>query len=175
MRGPIAAAQLFTKGAEADFGAAVHELLARVEWADSAEAARIGSAWGLRGPAGEEARACLEAPELAFVWEGPRGPQSEVWRERAFETLLDDSWVSGILDRAVVCRDASGRPVSATVYDFKTGALPSGADLAEEAARHSGQLNLYRRAVAALAGLPAGSVDCEVVFTRLRRAISVPA
>ncbi|MGD1031096.1 MAG: UvrD-helicase domain-containing protein [Opitutaceae bacterium] len=175
LRGPITADQLFTEGAEAEFGTSVHELLARVEWADSAEAARIGAAWDLRGPAGVEARACLEAPELASVWERPRSPQSEVWRERAFETLLDDSWVSGILDRAVVRRDASGKAVSAIVYDFKTGAPPSDGDPAVEAERHSGQLNLYRRAVAALAGLPVEAVDCKVVFTRLRRAIPVPA
>jgi ATP-dependent exoDNAse (exonuclease V) beta subunit len=134
---------------------------------------RLKAAWAARGSAGEEARACLDAQELALVWEKPNAPQSEVWRERAFEMLLDDSWVSGIVDRAVICRDASGKPVSAAVFDFKTGVLSPDADLAAEASHYSVQLNLYRRAVAALAGLPADAVDCKVVFTRLRRAISV--
>jgi ATP-dependent helicase/nuclease subunit A len=175
LSGPITAAQLFAESGEAEFGIAVHELLARVEWAGSSETERLGTFWAARGPAGEEARACLNAPELASVWEKPGAPQSEVWRERAFETLLDDSWVSGIVDRAVIWRDASGKPVSAAVYDFKTGILSVDADLAAEAARYSIQLNLYRRAIAALAGLPVEAVDCKVVFTRLRRAISAPA
>ncbi len=174
MSGPISAAQLFVASGADDFGSEVHELLARAEWADSAGTAQIGAAWPARGPAGEEALACLGAPELAAVWARPSAPQSEVWRERAFEVVLDGTWVSGILDRTVVCRDASGQAVSATVYDFKTDAAVPGADLAAESARHAGQLNLYRRAVAALTGLPAESVSCEIVFTRLRRAVVVP-
>jgi hypothetical protein len=174
MRGPVSAAQLFVAGGAADFGSAVHEMLARVEWADSAETGKLVADWPDRGPAGGEAMACLEAPELAPVWERPRAPQSEVWRERAFEMVLDGAWVSGILDRAVVCRDASGHAVSATVYDFKTDAVDPGADLAAESARHAGQLNLYRRAVAALTGLPARAVGCQIVFTRLRRMSLVP-
>jgi hypothetical protein len=118
--------------------------------------------------------ACLDAPELAGVWARPKAQQSEVWRERAFEVVLDGAWVSGVLDRAIVCRNASGQAVSATVYDFKTDALAPGTDLAAESARHAGQLNLYRRAVAALTGLPAKSVDCEIVFTRLRQKLTVP-
>ena len=174
MRGPVSAAQLFVAGGAADFGSAVHEMLARVEWADSAETGKLVADWPDRGPAGGEAMACLEALELAPVWERPRAPQSEVWRERAFEMVLDGAWVSGILDRAVVCRDASGQAVSATVYDFKTDAVVPGADLAAESARHAGQLNLYRRAVAALTGLPARAVGCQIVFTRLRRMSLVP-
>jgi ATP-dependent helicase/nuclease subunit A len=173
-RGPISAAQLFAAGGAVDFGSAVHELLARVEWADSAETGQIGVAWPGRGPAGAEALACLDAPELAGVWARPKAQQSEVWRERAFEVVLDGAWVSGVLDRAIVCRNASGQAVSATVYDFKTDALAPGTDLAAESARHAGQLNLYRRAVAALTGLPAKSVDCEIVFTRLRQKLTVP-
>ena len=174
MHGPANAAQLFAATGAADFGTAVHELLAQVEWAGSAEIARFGTAWAARGPAGEEARACLEAPELAPVWERPSAPKSEVWRERAFETVLDEAWVSGVLDRAVVRRDASGQPVSATVYDFKTDILSEDADLAMEAARYGAQLHLYRRAVAALTGLNSEAVGCEVVFTRLRRAVRIP-
>jgi ATP-dependent exoDNAse (exonuclease V) beta subunit len=172
--GPMSAVQLFAAAGAAEFGSAVHGFLAAVEWADSAEAARMGAVWAGRGPAGEEAKACLEAPELAVVWRRPRAPQSEVWRERAFEMVLDGSWVSGVLDRVVLGRDASGQPVSATVYDFKTGVLPPDADLAVESTRHSGQLALYRRAVAALTGLPFEAVGCEVVFTRARRSIAVP-
>src|ERR1035438_2578531 len=106
--------------------------------------------------------------------ERPSAPKSEVWRERAFETVLDEAWVSGVLDRAVVRRDASGQPVSATVYDFKTDILSEDADLAMEAARYGAQLHLYRRAVAALTGLNSEAVGCEVVFTRLRRAVRIP-
>jgi ATP-dependent helicase/nuclease subunit A len=90
-----------------------------------------------------------------------------VWRERAFEVVLDEAWITGIFDRVVVERDAAGRARAATVFDFKTDALDGAADaaLAHAAARHAAQLGLYRRAAARLAGLPAEAVRAEVVFT----------
>lgn len=157
--------------AAAEFGAAVHRLLAEVEWGTGAAAL---AAWGARGEAPEviaEAVAVLQAPELAAVWTRPAEAVSmEVWRERAFEILLDEVWVSGVLDRVVVERDAAGRAVGVAVYDFKTEWV-AGAEVEAAARRHREQMRLYRRAVARLTGLPEAEVAAQVVFTRLRRAV----
>jgi hypothetical protein len=74
--------------------------------------------------------------------------------------------VTGVFDRVVVDRDDAGRATRATVFDFKTDAVSSKSELAAAGRRHSAQLNLYRRVVAALAGLPVASVAAELVFTR---------
>ena len=140
------------------------------EWTDPKQAAVLASAWESRGPAGQEAARCLTTPQAAGVWVRPEG-LSEVWRERPFEVVLEHAWVTGKFDRVVVIRDAAGRALAATVYDFKTGLLSEGADLVREAAQHEGQLDLYCRAVAVLAGLAPEAVSAEILFTKAARRV----
>lgn len=154
----------------ADFGRTVHALLAQVEWAD-AETPVIAAAWAAQGSEGEEALACLAAPELADIWARPAKGTAAVWRERAFEIVLDGAWVTGIFDRVVIARDAAGRTTAATVFDFKTGRLDEGSDLQSAISRHAGQMGLYRRAAAVLAGLASEAVAAEVIFTHARRRV----
>lgn len=167
--GSVSADRLFALDeSAAEFGEAVHALLAEIEWWN-------GEGERPRGQPQEEVLACLNAPELAGIWRKPAKGAAEVWRERAFEVVLDGSWVTGKFDRVTVTRNAAGRATSATVFDFKTDRLEDGADLAEAAARHAGQLNLYRRAAAVLTGLPPEAVACEVVFTQVRRRVPIRA
>lgn len=175
--GELAAAKLFAlegRGA-ADFGTAVHALFEEVEWAGPADVAGLVAKWAEPGPATVEAVACLRAPELAAVWTRPAGAaQTEVWRERAFEIVLDGAWLTGVFDRVVVERDAAGRVVRATVWDFKTDRVETEADVAAAVARHAGQLNLYRRVAGVLTGAGEGAVECSLVLTRLRRPAAIP-
>jgi len=177
--GVLEAARLFDLegGRAVKFGHAVHALFAEVEWGSAVVVTTWAAVWALRqreeaGPAAEEVLACLCAPALAGLW--TQKPGAEVWRERAFETVLDGAWVTGVFDRVVVERDGAGRIVAATVVDFKTDRVSDAAAIAMAVARHSSQLNLYRRVVAALTGLTVKQVSCELVFTRLRQVATVP-
>jgi ATP-dependent exoDNAse (exonuclease V) beta subunit len=164
-RNDVTGSRLFAleAGRAANFGKSVHELLAQVEWAGPDEIKRLAAAWREGGAAAQEALACLAARQLAEVWAKPDA-LAEVWRERAFEIVLDEVWVTGVFDRVVIRRDAGGRVHGAVVYDFKTD-RGSKADLGLAAARHRGQLLLYRRAVAVLTGLPLSAVEAQLVFT----------
>jgi ATP-dependent exoDNAse (exonuclease V) beta subunit len=158
----------------ADFGTAVHERFAEVEWLEGTGALERWSAswrekWGAENEAVAEALACLSASALASAWAKPTSGRGEVWRERAFEMVLDGAWVTGVFDRVVVERDAAGAATRAVVIDYKTDRVGTDAELAAAVARHTGQLNLYRRVVAVLAEVPVGRVECGLVFTRLRR------
>ncbi|MFI5356221.1 MAG: UvrD-helicase domain-containing protein [Opitutales bacterium] len=176
--GVVPAAPLFALagGGAADFGTAVHARLAAVEWAgDGVVTERMGAA-PEGDAAGAEALACVRAPGLAAVWARPAGAaQAEVWRERSFEIVLDGAWVTGVFDRVVVERDAAGRAVRATVYDFKTDRVESAADVDAAVARHADQLTLYRRVAAVLSGLEPGAVVCALVLTRRRSLVTVPS
>jgi hypothetical protein len=161
-------------GAAAKFGTAVHALLAKIEWGNTAEP----DSWetpGVPDTAVAEAVACLQARALAPVW--AHVERGEVWRERSFEIVLDEAWVTGVFDRVVVTRDERGRATAATVYDFKTDRIVQGtpAVLAEVIERHSAQLNLYRRVAAACTGLPTASIRCELVFTHGPLSVVVPS
>jgi ATP-dependent helicase/nuclease subunit A len=131
--------------------------------------ARLASIWEKGNPAAEEALACLAAPGLAEIWRRPEGAAAaEVWRERSFELVLDGAWVTGIFDRVTIVRDTRGRPQRAAVWDFKTDAVdPAGVGAAIE--HHGPQLQIYRKAVARLMGLPLEAVVGDLVLTRLRR------
>jgi ATP-dependent exoDNAse (exonuclease V) beta subunit len=165
----VNAAALFAleRASAADLGAAVHALLAQVEWIDGpAEAARFEETWriGRTDPAAcALALAGLRALGFAQVWARPAGP-AEVWRERPFEAVLDGAWVTGVFDRVVIARDASGRATAASVFDFKTDRIAGPEDRSKAEARHAPQLDLYRRAAGALLGLPPGAVTAEPVF-----------
>lgn len=164
------AADLFagrSGGDAAELGRAVHALLAGVEWLREDGLIAAWAEWPAHGEAGRLALACLEAPGLAEVW-CPRA-QSQLWRERAFEVVLDDQWLSGVFDRVVILRGADSAAVSACVYDFKTDEVTSGAG-----ERHARQMNLYRRAAAVLLGLSPAAVTCRLVMVRDQICLDVP-
>ncbi len=179
--GLLPAAALFAAGAghAASFGAEVHEVFSLVEWAEMRPAGGWVAAWaktGLGADALAVAQACVEAPALAEVWARPAvgAGKAEVWRERAFEVVIDGAWITGVFDRVVVARDAAGRATGVTVWDFKTDRAETETDVAAAIVRHAGQLNLYRRVAAVLTGLALERVVCELVLTRLRRRVAIP-
>ena len=156
-------------GVSADFGTLVHERFAEVEWLDATLLKRLTTAWAEFGNAGTEALACLRAESLKSIWQKPSSPNADVWRERAFEVVLDGNWITGVFDRVVIEQDASGRAIRATVIDFKTDQITADSGVPEIVARHAGQLEIYRRAAAALTGLDVSAVACELVLTRRQR------
>lgn len=164
--GAIAAGALFApdEAAATDFGRRVHRLLATVEWREAAE---VAPDWSAAGDAGRQAGQVLAAPALAEVWR--RREHATVWRERSFEAVIDGAWITGVFDRVIVESDATGRPVRADVYDFKTDA-----DRSEALERHGEQLNLYREAAARLLGLSSSAVACHLVMTRSATLITIP-
>lgn len=164
--GELSGAQLFSleAGRSAEFGTSVHRLLAEVEWMDAHGPERFVRSWNERGADEQviaEASRCLRAQP--GVW--ARGERSEAWRERAFEIVLDDAWVTGVFDRVVIVRGADGRALAARVYDFKTDRVPAESDAGRGVERHRNQMELYRRVAARLTGLPEQKVEGFLIFT----------
>jgi ATP-dependent exoDNAse (exonuclease V) beta subunit len=123
----------------ADFGAAIHKAFAAIDWIDSPTAADIR----MEDEVVREALTrCLESPDIA-KWFQRENVDDIVWRERAFDVLLDGKWVSGVFDRVVI------RSAGAMLIEFKTDNAPPERVLE----RHRPQLELYRAALAKLLGL----------------------
>ena len=173
--GEVAGAALFgaASAGAANFGTALHRALAEVEWGGlTPELSKAWVAAGLGEPVIAEAQACLEAVELAEVF--AYADRAEVWRERRFEIVIEEAWVTGVFDRVVLERDMGGRLVAATVYDFKTDRVDASAmDRLTE--RYAGQMGIYRRAAARLTGLPEAQVRCVLMATSRRRLIEAAA
>ena len=161
----MSAAALFGDGADDSgrLGRAVHRLLAGIEWWEGGDVrawAAERRAEGEDAAAVAEAAACLEAAKLQTVFARPAGG-AEVWRERAFEAVIDDAWVSGVFDRVVLVRGPEGVE-RAAILDFKTDREVGVEELRH---RHAAQLELYRRALSGLTGLAAERIVASLVAT----------
>jgi ATP-dependent helicase/nuclease subunit A len=136
-------------------GTQVHEALAGIEWSDAPTATAPGR------EASTLLAAFLASPAAAEVFSRP-GDDATLWRERAFDVVLDGEWFSGVFDRVVVRHHPDGRPREATIFDFKTDQ----ADANTIATRHAAQMDIYRRAAAILLDLPADAVATRLVPIR---------
>jgi hypothetical protein len=140
------------------WGLEVHRLLAAVEWLP--EAGILVNSWPTTG-AWALARGALFSPALAHVWSRPsEWSKVELWREREFDVMLDDTWVSGVFDRVVLAWDAQGVLRHATIFDFKTGLAGESPRLG----RYRQQMQAYRRALASLLGCPLAEIRCELIW-----------
>jgi ATP-dependent helicase/nuclease subunit A len=160
-----------------EFGTAVHAVFQQIEWLTPGEPwdpDKLPSA--LKASISSEAIAhvahCLEQPDIRSIFER-RGASEEVWRETAFEVILDGEWVSGTFDRVNLLRDDEGRVCSVIVIDFKSGANFVGEDPDQLAIRYGHQVDLYRRSAALLTGVPVKDVEVCLVFTAQPRRVDV--
>jgi ATP-dependent exoDNAse (exonuclease V) beta subunit len=143
------------------FGTEVHAAFEDVGWVDAPPPNLPET------DAGDLVRTILQIPPLRAFFE--RGGRSiELFREQAIDATLDGKWLTGIIDRLHLHRDAQGTVTWVEVIDFKTDAI---SDLQELSDKYSGQMNAYR-AVMAVA-YPHASVDCILISTRLRGFIAL--
>lgn len=175
---------LFSAGREPGrrLGTCVHELFAEIEWLLPWE--EVQARWlerGLvsrqdlaEGAEGVEAEACVmvrrvlesDAGREIFV---SKAAETEVWRERPFDLVMDGEWVSGVFDRVMIRRDGDGRAVSAWIVDFKTDEVPDEAALKAKCEGYAPQIRLYRTALSKLTGLAPKKIRAALIFTRLCR------
>lgn len=154
-----------------ELGEAVHQLFERVSWIDDIDADELIWRWvqsttvreELREKAAEQFRRAIALPQIRRALSKPGGELS-LWREKGFEIVLDDRWVSGKFDRVVVMRDEEGRPVRATIYDYKSDDVTDRGDLAAMAERYRPQMALYRAALSRMCALAAGKIALRLVF-----------
>jgi len=146
------------KGADAAaFGTAVHNIFEQIEWADEDAAAMLKAHGESNAAAAAEVEGCLQSAEVAALFEQHAGVK--VWRERAFELVIDGEFCSGVFDRVHLGDN------SAVIIDFKTDRVDD--DTIDDAVkRHQPQLELYRRVLARLTEIPETAITCQLVFTR---------
>ena len=76
--------------------------------------------------------------------------------------MIDGEFCSGVFDRVILYEKY------AKIIDFKTDRIDKDG-LPEAVKRHKAQLELYRRALTRLSGLPETAITCLLVFTRPAR------
>ena len=141
----------------AALGTEVHQGLAGIEWIDS----RMPDLESLSSPAANLVRGFMDKPVAREILTRPTN-SVDLWRERAFDVMLDGQWISGVFDRVMVHQSPDSRPISAIVYDFKTDQGNS----VDIEARYEGQMEIYRKAACKLLCLTEAQVKSQILCVR---------
>jgi ATP-dependent helicase/nuclease subunit A len=156
-----------------DFGSAIHELFEKVEWAEDADVEGILAEWEPGAAYDEDVtrhvmaqfRACLETDAVRECLARPEG-NVECWREKRFDLVRGNEFVSGVFDRVTVTRDDVGKPVRAAIVDYKSSMVEDPGDIELKVRDYTPQMRDYRKALSAILGLPETKIDVVLLFTR---------
>ncbi len=154
-----------------DAAAAVHELFRLVAWDDEVEVPIIVSQWDggrsldedTRKRALHHFRTAMAHPSMRSILRRPDG-RVTLWRERPFDVVLEDKWVTGTFDRVVIEHNTDDTPRTATIYDFKTDEIPA-AGVPQRAALYRLQMELYRRALSRILHIMPSRIRLILIFT----------
>ena len=173
----VTGSQIFSRqGKEArEFGTLVHEFFEDIEWYDSASFDELAESWSQLGgysdevktAAIEQVRQSLENTEIAEALSCP-SKDAECWREKKFEVLLGEEWLSGTFDRVEI---EEGR--RASILDFKTDRVETAEDIEAARAKYRPQLETYRQVLSRMGGIDEKNIELQLLFTRIPKLITL--
>jgi len=135
-------------------GNEVHALFEKIAWLEVGDVPRQPLS-----QAGKMVEDALKIPHLHAVFQD-QGAQ--LFREQQIELILDEKWMTGIVDRMHVYRK-NEVITGVTVIDFKTDAVES----LELLGRYGGQMKAYRRALSQVFEIEESLIDCQLLSTHL--------
>ena len=156
----LSGAQLFEAGGSdaISFGLAVHKVFEQIEWADDTAVAKFEALRESVPDAVDEVARCLADETVAKRLSKSEG-DVQLWRERAFDVVVDNEMISGVFDRVHVYADR------AEIIDFKSDRVGDESSLQQAAKKYEPQMATYRQALAKLTGLAESAIRCSLVFT----------
>jgi len=155
-----------------ELGKAIHELFEKVSWVDETDIEELIREWqqassapqDTRQRAVEQFRQAMASDEVRQVLSRPEADVS-LWREKHFEIVLEDQWITGVFDRVAIVRGTDGRPLQASILDFKSNEIANDAELADIAEYYRPQLSLYRKALSRMLQIDPSQVKLQLLFT----------
>jgi ATP-dependent helicase/nuclease subunit A len=162
------------------FGSAIHELLRHVEWADQCNPDEITRTWKPESPypdnvlrdVKKQFASVMAEPKIKEALSKPSG-RTELWREKSFDVVVKNKWISGIFDRVIIAHDKDGKPVSAQVIDYKSNRTTDPKEINDLADSYRPQLALYRQALSHILNLPATRIETFLLFTVPRQIVKI--
>lgn len=151
------------------FGSLVHDLMESLGWDIAAfetelKAKTAGAADPILRTAAEQILTCLAAPAVrAALGEPAEG--ALLWTERQASLMHEGKLMHAVFDRVHV---VPGK--EATILDYKTNDGLTDQELREI---YQGQMDLYRKAVSKLAGVPEDRVRCLLIHVRKGTVVEV--
>jgi ATP-dependent exoDNAse (exonuclease V) beta subunit len=154
-----------------ELGQAVHELFEKVSWIDEVDIEALIQEWQetsrvleeVRRRAVEQFRKAIASAEVRHVLSRPSGSVA-LWHEKHFEIVLEDQWITGVFDRVTIVQGTDGRPLQATILDFKSNETKDDTELASTAEYYRPQLLLYGRALSRMLQVDPSRVTPQLLF-----------
>ncbi len=149
--------ELFLKISDksANFGLKVHDVLEQFDWFESVPE------FDADDDVSEFLNAAFENEKIFELFKKPAG-NVEVWKEKAFEIILDGSWVSGRFDRVVLWKNGAGDYIGAEIIDWKTGYK----NPEESAPLYANQMEIYRTVISRMTEIPEEKIAIKLAFLR---------
>lgn len=153
-------------------GTAIHELFRKVGWIEEVDIDDVIRQWQretgidpeLQKEALDRFRHAIVCPDIVRALSRPEG-KCTLWRERPFEVIIDDRWVSGTFDRVAIVRQSDEMTTGARIIDYKTDEISEPGTMDKLIERYRPQLQLYRQALCRILGLEETDIRMELVFT----------
>ncbi len=161
-------------------GTGVHQLFEKIYWMEEADVPDLVAEWKaaskypdyLKQQIADHFQQSLAHDDVRKALARP-GDNAEVWREKPFEIVLKDQWITGTFDRVVIRRDGTGTITRVEIIDFKTNDIRNEDHLRETAERYTPQLELYGKVLESILGVKAGSIRLRLLFTSYGRVVTV--
>ena len=144
------------------FGTAIHAAFEKIAWLDEGEVHAFPSE--LRKTMEE----VISVPEIRNLLSRNDKVIAQ-FREQRIEAVLNGDWLSGVIDRLHIHRNADGSATKVEIIDFKTDRVNSAEELKT---RYADQMEAYRLAVEAIH--PQAEVKCILISTALNQQILLP-
>ncbi len=137
------------------FGTEVHAAFENIGWLDE------GGLPAFSDRIQATMEAVLAAPAIAKLF-SKSGRQIALFREQRVEAVMNEKWISGVIDRLHIHHNESGEANLVEIIDFKTDRVETMEELTK---RYDGQMDAYRKAMAAI--YPNAEVKSILVSTAL--------
>lgn len=163
-------------------GSALHDALAGIGWLDDMDdpdplSRRPRAAvWSVDAAktADEIVRHLLNGDNARRLLGRPKA-EADLWREKRFDLVLDNAWVTGIFDRVVLERGDDGAWTRALLLDYKTDRPAPDGSLDVAVAVYRPQMLLYRRSLSLLSGLDESRIETVLWFVVPDEAVRITA
>ncbi|MFZ2657586.1 MAG: UvrD-helicase domain-containing protein [Victivallales bacterium] len=179
-RRTVSAGGLFDKvsGDARELGTAVHELFENVGWIEDADMKGICGEWRMYSAISKKTKeaaieifnSSIKSQELRNSLGKPKG-DSELWREKRFELILEGRWISGQFDRVTILKDSDGRITGAEILDYKTDHVNTREEMDRSLQAYAPQLELYREVLSFLLEIPQNNISTRLAFLRAGKVV----
>jgi len=163
-----------------DFGNAIHGMFEAVKWIHGIDPETIINQWlktstynpEVNRDSCQQFREAIQMQDVRQALTRPAG-NVELWREKSFEIVLEEKWVTGQFDRVIIIRDDQGRATSAIILDYKSNRIDQPAEFKKAADHYRPQLELYSQALSHILRIPEPSIKKQLLFTRAGKLIEI--